>query len=196
MITVGVLTHNERESIRLLEQLSTSKRPVSVFVLDDFSDPEFFDQLSSECRRHNYPVHQHKLRHDFGAQRNHLLSLMPKSGWICMLDADEEVRSTFFGFCHDAITSAPDADSFFVTRRNIRKMDDGSHDVGLEKHIRLFRNIPSVQWKGRVHEQLVGMKKTGSVSECAEILHSKTMQRCHAQHLFYDEHFYQKGIRH
>ncbi len=105
---------------------------------------------------------------DFAAARNYSLSLV--SGvWVLTLDADEElvVHSPQFR----ELLMAPDVPIVYgLNRRDLYEVDDiaGGH------HIRLFRNLRELQYRGRYHEQLEhigGYPLSLGTMEMLEILH-------------------------
>jgi tetratricopeptide (TPR) repeat protein len=105
---------------------------------------------------------------DFAAARNYALSLV-SGDWVLTLDADEElvVRSSQFreGLMH------PDGPMVYgLNRRDLYEIGDvtGGH------HVRLFRNLPELQYRDRYHEQLQhvsGHPLSLGTMDVLEILH-------------------------
>lgn len=199
MINVAVMTHNEPEAMKLLESIHVGKTygVGSVWVLDDMSDPDFHEPLFALTVSRGFWFRQRRLDADFSAQRNFILDLMPADEWTLMLDADELVEPHFFRLSESQIeyNQAHDCDCLLVKRKNEHVEDNGEVETVVEWLPRLFLNRPNIRFERPVHEQLVGFKNQGRLPDSPYILHRKTRQRMHAQHAFYAEHFYNKGVR-
>jgi Glycosyl transferase family 2 len=105
---------------------------------------------------------------DFAAARNYSLSLV--SGvWVLILDADEElvVHSPQFR----ELLMRPNVSIVYgLNRRDLYEVDD----IAGGQHVRLFRNLRELQYRGRYHEQLQhisGHHLSLGTMDAIEILH-------------------------
>src|SRR4030042_6223066 len=84
MISVVVLTHNNAGSIeQTLQSLAWSDE---IIIIDDYST----DKTISIASTYKAKIIQHRLNHDFAAQRNFGLSKV-KGEWVLFVDSDEVV---------------------------------------------------------------------------------------------------------
>lgn len=193
-IHVGIMCHLEEELFRLLTRLRECGSVGTVQVLDDFSGNGYDTYVESLCREYGFRFAQRHLNLDFSAQRNHLMSLMPKGDFMAMLDADEMVPVCFFDHASTFIEANPESDSVSIARKNVTIGYDNSHRIVMERHVRIFRNVDYIHFGGRIHEGQRGLRNTIVLPPEDEIEHTKTEARCKKQHCFYNENFYRHGI--
>ena len=94
---------------------------------------------------------------DFGAAKNFAIE-KATGNWIAFLDADEYFTA------EDAravipllkqIHSAPEMrEAFLAINCPWVQLDDQGRPFGIDEQVRLFRNVPSVRYVGRIHEKL------------------------------------------
>lgn len=197
-IHIGVMCHLEEDLFRLLSRLRECREHGSVGkvqVLDDFSGNGYDTYVAKLCTEYGFLFAQRHLNDDFSAQRNHLMSLLPRGDFIAMLDADEMVPPYFFQRCSQVLEQNPEADALSISRKNVVIGYDGSQRIVMERHPRVFRNLEAVYFNGRVHEGQIGLKMQVETPVELEIEHVKTEARCSKQHAYYEAAFYSKGIK-
>lgn len=89
---------------------------------------------------------------DFSAARNHALKLATKH-WILWIDADEILAYGSERMLREA-AMRPHFGGFNIRIENIMS-EVGEADVFVHAPVRLFRNLPSIQFSGRIHEQVL-----------------------------------------
>jgi glycosyltransferase involved in cell wall biosynthesis len=88
----------------------------------------------------------------FSEARN--VSLSHASGkWICWLDADDTLPLASGQSILEGVINAPADVAGFVVP--VRFTDGGPHGGVQVDHVKLFRNLPGVQFEGRIHEQIL-----------------------------------------
>lgn len=172
----SILSHNEPEIFRLLDQLHGQR----VFVVDDFSAIEYLEKVSNHSSR---PIVMRRaLNKDFASQRNYVHNFIPEGEWVITIDADETFDS-FEMFTNelDRVTT----EAFRIARRNVIVYPDGIETVLDETHIRGFHNHPDrIMWKNEIHELPTGFNDYTMI-DGAKVMHVKTAERCAKQHEFY-----------
>ena len=194
-IHIGVMCHLEEDLFRLLSRLRECREYGNVGVvqvLDDFSGHGYDTYVAGLCTEYGFRFQQRKLDYDFSAQRNYLMSLLPRGDFIGMLDADEMVPPYFFTRCAQVLEQNPEADALSISRKNVVIGYDGSQRITMERHPRVFKNLETVFWNGTIHEGQVGLKAVVETPIELEIEHVKTEARCTKQHNFY-KHWYDQG---
>jgi GT2 family glycosyltransferase/tetratricopeptide (TPR) repeat protein len=108
----------------------------------------------------------------FAAARN--VSLRNANGaWIFWMDADDTLPHECGEAILDAVLAAPDDVLGFVVP--VQFVDDGPGGGTRVDHVKLFRNLPGVEFEGRIHEQILGSLRqhSGVIARCnAYVLHS------------------------
>ena len=199
MISFGILTHNETESLqKLLEQLTAIKHADDeIVVLDDYSKSPTLQILNDFSI--NYI--QRALNNDFAAQKNRL-NTMCNGEMIVNLDADELLSDYLAENIHEIVEANERIDLlwfprvnkvFGLTKQHIKKW--GWH-VNNKGHVnfpdyqgRIYKNTPTIYWKNHVHEVLTGYKTFSYLPAEEEyaILHYKTLEKQVQQNEYYKE---------
>ncbi len=110
----------------------------------------------------------------FAAARN--ASMQPATGrWILWVDADDTLPFESGRRIREAARNAPENVVGFVVP--VQFMEDGSPAGGTRvDHVKLFRNLPGLEWQGRVHEQILPALRAAGKGEIARldavVLHS------------------------
>lgn len=173
-----VLSHNEPEVFRLLNQLQGQK----IILIDDYSKPEHIAAIAAHPAKPE--IHVHALDMDFAGQRNYADTFIPVGDWVVTIDPDETF-SSLAEFLAELETV--ETESARIRRHNVIIHEDGTHAESDEFHIRAFRNYPGKNgWKHRLHETPCGFDSETSMTR-AFVLHEKSSSRCHSQHLFYED---------
>ena len=213
--TFGVFTHNEgRKYIETcVEHIrSAMKDGDELLLVDDFSTDEetckYLDEIKSKVR-----IIKHHLNGDFATHKNYLLD-NAKKDWILLFDADEYMEvSTIEALRKIASVNNDKIDSYYIPHLNriigldmdyVSKMHWTAPIVYGEPainypdyHIRMFKNVPYIRYKNKIHEIPIGYKSTGTLPmyKGFEFSHIKTQERQVKQNLLYnqiDEEYYRK----
>ena len=198
MISYGITTHNEGEYIQtLLDQLLTTDN--EIVIVDDFSTDEYTRHILDRAQKLGVNVIQHALNNDFAQQKNYLTSRCTGE-YILQVDADETLHSNLLLNLNELVTENT-VDLIFVPRVNIV---NGLTDADIQKwhwHVnelgwvqfpdyqgRIYRNHPSIQWQGKVHEQITGAQMVAALPPQEEwgLYHIKDIVRQRNQNKFYE----------
>src|SRR5207249_1717100 len=88
----------------------------------------------------------------FAAARNE--GLDHSSGdWIFWMDADDRLDEDNRAKLRALFASLPDDNAAYVMK--CLCLPDGSGTATLVDHVRLFRNLPALRWRYRIHEQIL-----------------------------------------
>ena len=93
---------------------------------------------------------------DFSAARN--VSLERATGeWIFWMDSDDTIPPAC-GARLKALASSPHPESILGYVMQVHcpgPAEDGSQEVTVVDHVKLFRNLPQLRFEGRIHEQII-----------------------------------------
>ncbi|MCI3280203.1 glycosyltransferase family 2 protein [Synechococcus sp. PCC 6717] len=131
-----------------LQRCLASVQPVvdEIVVVDTGST----DDTVAIARQFTEKLYTLPWRDDFAAARNY--SLDQASGeWILVLDADEVLVCLSDTSLREQLAAAPSVQAYQLLRREIGTGEQFS-DFAI---VRLFRNLPTLRYQGRFHEQLV-----------------------------------------
>jgi len=73
--------------------------------------------------------------------------------WIMWLDADDTLPLECGETIIEAVSSAPEDVIGFVVP--VRFLEDQGNGTQVD-HVKIFRNLPGLEWEGRIHEQILG----------------------------------------
>lgn len=168
-----IVKNEERVLDACLE--SAAKHFDQVIVVDTGST----DSTPDICRRHNVDLRFYAWTDSFSDARNQ--SMIGATGdWIMWIDADDTVPLETIHVIKRAIANAsPDEIAFVVPVRFLEEQGHGT----LVDHVKVFRNLPGLQWELRIHEQILpslrrvaeaaGIPDGGRITRLpAEVLHS------------------------
>ncbi len=213
MISFVVLCHNEGEFLKkCIPNIEKSLRSGDeIIIVDDMSsDKDTIDYLSSLSHK----VVSHSLNGDFSSHRNYAHQFC-KNKYIFMIDADETMSDVLSINIHDIILENPEVDLFLVPRLNVVdgfKHEDAmkwgwrvTREPGFNETVinfpdyqhRIYRNLPDIQWKGRLHERPSGYKRIAPLPADTDLclIHRKTIERQTKQNTFYNQNFTQNENR-
>lgn len=123
-----------------------------------------------------------------------------KSDFIFQLDADE-CPHQFLMENIKAIVEANDAEAYWIPRVNtvegiteqhIKKWNWKVNEKGWinwpDVQMRLYKNSPDIEWKGKVHEKIEGYKEYGTLPSEEEfaLYHLKTINKQEKQNQLYE----------
>ena len=127
--------------------------------------PEIAESFGAEVRHLEWPD-------SFAVARNESMR-GAKGKWIFWLDADDTLPMECGEKILDTAINAPDDVLGFVVP--VQFVDDGPAGGTRVDHVKLFRNLPGVQFEGRIHEQILQTLREheGQIARCdAYVLHS------------------------
>jgi glycosyltransferase involved in cell wall biosynthesis len=138
---------------------------------------------------------------DFSKFKNHLNSLC-SGDYIFNIDADEIPSESLINNIHELIELNPEIKAYALPRVNtvegltqehIQKwgwrVDDENRVNYPDYQIRIYKNIPEIYWKGKVHETLNIKKEVVSLPYGTEdwvLYHHKQIERQEKQNNYYD----------
>jgi len=164
MISWLLLTWNSANSIRTA--LESAKDLVDeIVVVDSNSTDETLDILDE----YDAKVYTKALEKSWSELRNFGISKASYE-WILVLDSDEYLTKETLLMIPKLVES-DEVDAFIFRRLNYL---DGVLQEAKDYHYRLFKR--HCRYAGRIHEQLVGFKKS-KVIEDAIVMHKKTWKK-------------------
>lgn len=144
ILSLCMIVKNEREN---LPRCLTSAKPYvqEMIVVDTGSD----DGTPEIAANYGAKVSFFEWCDDFAAARNYAIS-QASGDWILVLDADEELIVELDNFI-EKLTLKSDVLAYLV---GIHQVHDCEENVTVEYSVKLFRNISSLRYVYRYHEQL------------------------------------------
>ena len=200
-ISVAITSHNEGLYLRgLLDDIARQIGPNDeIVLLDDYSN-DIDTVLAIQKYSKAVVFANRKLDGDFAKHKNYLNSLCSKE-WILQIDADERVPFGFIDLCREVIEANQDVDAFRIPRINTVEGITAEHverwgwrinEAGWinwpDYQTRLYCRSESIVWRGKVHEQLIGMSAYATMPAKKEyaIIHAKEISRQERQNSLYD----------
>jgi hypothetical protein len=191
---------------RLVEFLikNKSEQDEIVILVDETNSTaevrDYVETVAQECEDQNVFRAYHALNNDFAAHKNYLNSLC-SGDYIYQVDADEMISEYVVGVLPQVLAHNP-VDLIRVPRINtvegltqdhIKKwgwrVDEKGRVNFPDFQTRIYRNDPSIMWKGKVHELIVGAMTLSHLPLNDEwcLLHPKTIERQEKQNNFYEQ---------
>ncbi len=166
-VSLCMIVKNEE---RVLDDCLKSAQPFfnEMIVVDTGSTDrtvEIAEECGAEVRHMEWPD-------SFAIARNESLR-DAKGKWIFWLDADDTLPIDCGEAILEAAINADDDVLGFVVP--VQFVDDGPGGGTRVDHVKLFRNLPGLQFEGRIHEQILGSLRQheGRIARCnAYVLHS------------------------
>jgi len=201
-ISYAITAHNEHiELERLLYQLDTNIRDIDEVVIQ--LDITATKEVEEVC--YKYPAFtliQFPLNNDFASFKNNLKSKCNRD-YIFQIDADEYLSEHLLKLLGQVLAANSEVDCFSLPRVNTVKdltqeyiqkwgwaVDNKNRINWPDYQTRICKNIPEIQWVGKVHERLQGWKTSSFFpSEFEEwaLIHPKTIERQEKQNEFYEQ---------
>lgn len=136
---------------------------------------------------------------DFAKWKN-LLNSYCTGEYIFQLDADELPAEKLIEFLPQFLELNPGTELFFVPRQNrvegltredIQRWGWNVNEQGLvnwpDYQGRIYKNLPSIQWSGKVHERITGMRVYGRLPDQLYLEHNKTIVKQREQNTLYNK---------
>jgi glycosyltransferase involved in cell wall biosynthesis len=211
-ISYAITVCNEFVEIqRLITFLLKNKRPQDEIVVqmdlskDDIKDqPEDKNQVFAYLMKHNTQgnirVIFYTLNNNFSEFKNNLTQEC-KGDYIFQIDADEIPCTPILETLPLLLEQNPDVEVYLVPRVNTV---EGLTDAHIQKwrwnvnsegwvnwpdyQCRIYKNIPGIKWKNKVHEVLEGFTQYAHLpmEEDYSLYHPKTIQKQEKQNDYYN----------
>jgi GT2 family glycosyltransferase/predicted Zn-dependent protease len=165
-ISLCMIVKNEE---RVLGDCLKSVKPFfkEILILDTGST----DRTVEIAKEHGAQVSEMIWPNSFAAART--ASMIPAKGkWLFWCDADDTLPASCGEMLlHTAIKAKKETVGFIVP---VQFVDSGPGAGTRVDHVKLFRNVPGLEWEGRIHEQiLASLRRHGEIERSqAYVLHS------------------------
>lgn len=192
----------------LIKFLITNKRhndEIVVLFDENNGDIEVENFLRSNSVNNSFNWHKDKFTGDFAKWKNTLNSLC-SGDYIVNLDADEILTAELVKNIPFVVENNINIDLFWISRINTLYGDtnlineyvksqnwtiteEGWINWPYDFQGRIYKNIPTIKWEGRVHEKIVGHLTQAFLptSEEYSLYHPKTLARQIKQNELYSE---------
>jgi hypothetical protein len=203
-ITYAITVCNEFLEIqRLVAFLLTHKRLQDniVILFDETNgDPEIEMFLRTHSVNGEFSWHKDKFQGHFADWKNKLTSLC-SGDYIFQIDADEMPCTPIIESLPFLLEQNPDVEVYLVPRVNTVEgmsqdhMQQWGWNVNSEGWVnwpdyqwRIYKNVPTIKWKNKVHEQLIGFVQYANLpmEEDYSLYHPKTIERQIKQNEYYN----------
>jgi hypothetical protein len=203
-ITYAITVCNEFLEIqRLVAFLLTHKRHQDniVILFDETNgDPEIEMFLRTHSVNGEFSWHKDKFQGHFADWKNKLTSLC-SGDYIFQIDADEMPCTPILESLPLLLEQNPDVEVYLVPRVNevagltdehIKKWGWNVNSEGWvnwpDYQWRIYKNVPTIKWKNKVHEQLTGFVQYANLpmEEDYSLYHPKTIERQIKQNEYYN----------
>lgn len=210
-ISFLVTCKNEGQQLQLLlDCLFEHKDNNECIILDDFSDDIDTKNILQKADNSNFfKVYQHKLDRNYSEHKNYGKSLC-KGKYIFQIDADELPSKMLMENLKDILELNNEIDLFWIPRINDFKgvNSENSRQWGWrltpyedrlivnwpDPQGRLFKNVPYMEWKRRLHEKVEGSKTHVHLPYEYELSlhHNKTIEKQIQTNINYNKIFTQE----
>ena len=203
-ITYAITVCNEFLEIqRLVAFLLTHKRHQDNIVIlfdETTGDPEIEMFLRTHSVNGEFSWHKDKFQGHFADWKNKLTSLC-SGDYIFQIDADEMPCTPILETLPLLIEQNPDVEVYLVPRVNevvgltdehVQKWGWNVNSEGWvnwpDYQWRIYKNVPNIKWKNKVHEQLTGFVQYANLpmEEDYSLYHPKTIERQIKQNEYYN----------
>ena len=203
-LTYAITVCNEFLEIqRLVAFLLKHKRHQdNIVILFDASngDPEIEMFLRAHSVNGEFSWHKDKFQGHFADWKNKLTSLC-SGDYIFQIDADEMPCTPIIESLPFLLEQNPDVEVYLVPRVNTVEgmsqdhMQQWGWNVNSEGWVnwpdyqwRIYKNVPTIKWKNKVHEQLTGFVQYANLpmEEDYSLYHPKTIERQIKQNEYYN----------
>lgn len=208
-----VTCKNEGDQLKsLLDLLYRYREHNECIILDDFSNDQITIQTidyALNLDKKFFSHHKHSLNNDYGGHKNYGKSLC-KGKYIFQIDADELPNEMLLLNIKEIVESNLDIELFWVPRINdfkgVNQQNAAQWGWRLTPYedrlivnwpdiqSRLFKNLPHIGWKRKLHEKVEGAKTYTHLPYEYEyaLLHTKTIQKQIETNIRYNQLFTQE----
>ena len=196
--------YEELKKLLILLRTNIDKNDCIGVLLDE---PNVTEEVDSLCNQFLVPDNEafrviySNLDNDFASFKNLGYHLFDDCDWIFNIDADELPSSILIQNIKQIIDINPETELIYVPRINTVEGLTQDHinkwrwQVNEEGWVnwpdyqgRIYKRSPMIEWKGKVHERIEGMKKYSHLPAKEEFAfhHPKTIERQERQNKFYE----------
>jgi len=196
--------YEELKKLLILLRTNIDKNDCIGVLLDEKNVTEEVDSLCNQFLvpdNESFRVIYSNLDNDFASFKNLGYHLFDDCDWIFNIDADELPSSILIQNIKQIIDLNPETELIYVPRINTVEGLTQDHinkwrwQVNEEGWVnwpdyqgRIYKRSPMIEWKGKVHERIEGMKKYSHLPAKEEFAfhHPKTIERQEKQNKFYE----------
>ena len=196
--------YEELKKLLILLRTNIDKNDCIGVLLDEKNVTEEVDSLCNQFLvpdNESFRVIYSNLDNDFASFKNLGYHLFDDCDWIFNIDADELPSSILIQNIKQVINLNPETELIYVPRINTVEGLTQDHinkwrwQVNEEGWVnwpdyqgRIYKRSPIIEWKGKVHERIEGMKKYSHLPAKEEFAfhHPKTIERQERQNKFYE----------
>ena len=198
-ISYAITAHNEAEELnKLLKQLIEGKDPEDEIIVqldDTATDKVKFVVDSYPIKSITFPLNK-----DFATFKNNIKNVC-SGDYIFFIDADEYLSEHLLKLLKQVLEVNAQIDCFAIPRVNTVEGLTEEHikmwgwRVNVRGRVnwpdyqtRICKNIPEINWTGKVHERLEGFKTSSAFPADYEdwaLIHPKTITRQEKQNEYY-----------
>ena len=204
-ISYAVTVCNEEAELQnLLYHLLKFKKPQDEIVIlfdskNGTKGVEDYLRSHSVTSHSGFTWHSDEFQGHFADWKNKLNTFCT-GDFIFQIDADEYITGEFVDLIHEIIVANPEVDLYYVPRINtvsgltqehIQKwgwrVENGKVNYP-DYQTRIYRNVPYIKWKNKVHEVIEGYKQYTALPAVDELslIHPKTIERQEKQNAYYE----------
>ena len=196
--------YEELKKLLILLRTNIDKNDCIGVLLDENNVTDEVDSLCNQFLvpdNESFRVIYSNLDNDFASFKNLGYHLFDDCDWIFNIDADELPSSILIQNIKQIIDLNPETELIYVPRINTVEGLTQDHinkwrwQVNEEGWVnwpdyqgRIYKRSPMIEWKGKVHERIEGMKKYSHLPAKEEFAfhHPKTIERQERQNKFYE----------
>jgi hypothetical protein len=196
--------YEELKKLLILLRTNIDKNDCIGVLLDENNVTDEVDSLCNQFLvpdNESFRVIYSNLDNDFASFKNLGYHLFDDCNWIFNIDADELPSSILIQNIKQIIDLNPETELIYVPRINTVEGLTQDHinkwrwQVNEEGWVnwpdyqgRIYKRSPMIEWKGKVHERIEGMKKYSHLPAKEEFAfhHPKTIERQERQNKFYE----------
>ena len=196
--------YEELKKLLILLRTNIDKNDCIGVLLDESNVTDEVDSLCNQFlvpNNESFRVIYSNLDNDFASFKNLGYHLFDDCDWIFNIDADELPSSILIQNIKQIIDLNPETELIYVPRINTVEGLTQDHinkwrwQVNEEGWVnwpdyqgRIYKRSPMIEWKGKVHERIEGMKKYSHLPAKEEFAfhHPKTIERQEKQNKFYE----------
>jgi|TARA_B100001093_G_C26675273_1_gene947991 hypothetical protein len=196
--------YEELKKLLILLRTNIDKNDCIGVLLDEKNVTDEVDSLCNQFLvpdNESFRVIYSNLDNDFASFKNLGYHLFDDCDWIFNIDADELPSSILIQNIKQIINLNPETELIYIPRINTVEGLTQDHvnkwkwQVNEEGWVnwpdyqgRIYKRSPIIEWKGKVHERIEGMKKYSHLPAKEEFAfhHPKTIERQEKQNKFYE----------
>ncbi len=196
--------YEELKKLLILLRTNIDNNDCIGVLLDENNVTEEVDSLCNQFLvpdNEAFRVIYSNLDNDFASFKNLGYHLFDDCDWIFNIDADELPSSILIQNIKQVINLNPETELIYVPRINTVEgltqdhIDKWRWQVNEEGWVnwpdyqgRIYKRSPMIEWKGKVHERIEGIKKYSHLPAKEEFAfhHPKTIERQEKQNKYYE----------